>query len=122
MQGLDHNRYVRCGLFPRPTSPSREGRGATVVEINCLPHTFYFFSDTSFLEVECIHDHAGHRPAPRTRRVIESYIDGKHDLYSHLSRFACDDACPRYGCKTDLVVSVIRWRSTAGPFSEEVRP
>jgi Fe-S-cluster containining protein len=38
--------------------------------------------------------------------VIDSYIHDKHDLYSRHSRFACEGACPRFGCKTDLVVGV----------------
>ncbi len=38
--------------------------------------------------------------------MVESYIDDKHSLYSQFSRFACDDACPRYGCRTDLIVGV----------------
>ena len=37
--------------------------------------------------------------------VIESYLIDKGALYSQFSRFACEDGCPRYGCKSDLAVS-----------------
>jgi Fe-S-cluster containining protein len=37
--------------------------------------------------------------------VIESFAGAKFDLYSRGSRFHCGEACPRYGCKGDLLVS-----------------
>ncbi len=37
--------------------------------------------------------------------MIESFARAKLDLYSRGSRFSCDEACPRYGCRGDLLVS-----------------
>ena len=37
--------------------------------------------------------------------MIESFARAKFDLYSRGSRFICEEACPRYGCKGDLRVS-----------------
>jgi Fe-S-cluster containining protein len=37
--------------------------------------------------------------------VIESFAETKLDLYSRASRFSCEEGCPRYGCKGDLLVS-----------------
>jgi Fe-S-cluster containining protein len=37
--------------------------------------------------------------------VIESFARAKNDLYSRGSRFRCKEACPRCGCKGDLLVS-----------------
>jgi len=37
--------------------------------------------------------------------VIESFARAKNDLYSRGSRFSCEEACSRNGCKGDLLVS-----------------
>ena len=37
--------------------------------------------------------------------MIESFARAKNDLYSRGARFSCEEACPRYGCKGDLLVS-----------------
>ncbi len=37
--------------------------------------------------------------------MIDSYVREKTDLYARDSVFSCNDACPRYGCRGDLVVS-----------------
>ena len=37
--------------------------------------------------------------------MIESFTRAKFDLYSRGPRFSCEEACPRYGCKGDLLVS-----------------
>ena len=39
--------------------------------------------------------------------MIESFARAKFDLYSRGSRFHCDEACPRYGCRGSLVVSAV---------------
>ncbi len=37
--------------------------------------------------------------------MLDAYLREKFDLYTLFSRFGCDDSCPRYGCRGDLVVS-----------------
>jgi hypothetical protein len=38
--------------------------------------------------------------------VLDAWVGGKGSLYARDSSFRCDDACPRYGCRGELLVSV----------------
>jgi len=38
--------------------------------------------------------------------VLDSWLGEKGSLYTTGSLFRCDDACPRYGCRGELLVSV----------------
>jgi Fe-S-cluster containining protein len=37
--------------------------------------------------------------------MIDAYVREKTDLYGEHSDFSCDDKCPRYGCRSNLVVA-----------------
>ena len=37
--------------------------------------------------------------------MLELHIGKKRDLYAKSSTFKCEEGCPRYGCRSDLVVS-----------------
>ncbi len=38
--------------------------------------------------------------------VLDAWLREKGDLYAKGSLFKCDDACPRYGCRGDMLVTV----------------
>jgi Fe-S-cluster containining protein len=38
--------------------------------------------------------------------LLDAYLRDKLSLYTQSSDFACDDACARFGCRSDLVVAV----------------
>lgn len=48
--------------------------------------------------------------------MIDSYVREKRGLYPQSSRFACEDACPRHGCRSDLAAGagLLEIRGQAG--------
>lgn len=38
--------------------------------------------------------------------MLDAWLGEKADLYTKESSFRCDDACPRYGCRGELLVTI----------------